>query len=166
MHNASRIPDSIEPRKVLPFDRFCASRSRNWRGYNPHMDKIAFGSTGLMVSRLGYGSANIAYLHTDPKQSADMIRRLLDAGINVLDTAASYPGSEKFIGEHLSDRRSDYVLVSKLGQGIPESEAPAWSEKLVLDTIDRALRSLQTDRIDVMLLHSCDLETLKKGDAL
>src|SRR5438093_12701379 len=94
--------------------------------YNPAMEKISLGSTGLQVSRLGYGSANIAYLHADPKQSADMIRRLLDVGINVLDTAASYPGSEQFIGEHLGDRRDDYALISKLGQKIPESDAPEW----------------------------------------
>jgi aryl-alcohol dehydrogenase-like predicted oxidoreductase len=130
------------------------------------MEKIPFGSTGLHVSRLGYGSANIAYLHSDPRQSADMIRKLLDLGLNVLDTAASYPGSEQFIGEHLSDRRDDYVLISKLGQKIPESDAPEWSEKLVLDTVDRALKSLRTDRVDVMLLHSCSLDTLIQGDAL
>src|SRR5262245_14159830 len=109
------------------------------------MTKVPFGKTGLMVSRLGYGSANIAYLHTDAKQSADMIRKLLDAGINVLDTAASYPGSEQFIGKHLSDRRDDYVLISKLGQSIPDCAAPQWSENLVLATVDRALKLLCTD---------------------
>jgi aryl-alcohol dehydrogenase-like predicted oxidoreductase len=86
--------------------------------------------------------------------------------MNVLDTAASYPGSERFIGEMLSHRRSDYVLVSKCGSKIPESDAAPWSAQLVTDTVERALRLLKTDCLDVMLLHSCDLATLKKGDAM
>ena len=84
----------------------------------------------------------------------------------MIDTAASYPGSERFIGEHLSHRRNEFVLISKCGSKIPESDASPWSEKLVSDTVDRALRLLKTDRIDVMLLHSCDLETLKNGEAI
>jgi len=86
--------------------------------------------------------------------------------MNVIDTAASYPGSEKFIGETLSHRRQEFVLISKCGSKIPESDGEAWSEKLIADTVDRALRLLKTDRIDVMLLHSCDLATLKKGEAI
>src|SRR5581483_6721721 len=63
-------------------------------------------------------------------------------------------------------RRNEFVLISKCGSKIPESDAPAWSAKLVSDTVDRALKLLKTDVVDVMLLHSCDLETLKKGEAL
>src|SRR5208282_5869656 len=44
--------------------------------------------------------------------------------------------------------------------------AEPWSPDLISQTIDRSLRLLKTDVLDVMLLHSCDLETLKKGDAL
>jgi aryl-alcohol dehydrogenase-like predicted oxidoreductase len=95
-----------------------------------------------------------------------MLNKLLDAGMNVIDTAASYPGSERFIGENLANRRKDFVLISKCGSKIPESDASPWSAKLVADTVERALKLLKTDIIDVMLLHSCDLATLKKGEAL
>jgi aryl-alcohol dehydrogenase-like predicted oxidoreductase len=130
------------------------------------MKKITFGKTGLQVSPLGFGGAPAAYLGVERQRTIQVINKLLDAGVNVLDTAASYPGSEQFIGENFSSRRKDYVLVSKCGSKIPESDAPAWSAKLIAATIDRALRQLQTDQIDVMLLHSCDLATLKKGEAI
>jgi aryl-alcohol dehydrogenase-like predicted oxidoreductase len=130
------------------------------------MHMRTLGRTGLDVSALGFGAAPAAYLQTERQRAADLISGLLDAGLNLIDTAASYPGSEQFIGEYFSHRRSQYVLVSKCGAAIPESDAPAWSEQLILDSIDRSLRQLRTDVVDVMLLHTCDLETLKKGEAI
>jgi aryl-alcohol dehydrogenase-like predicted oxidoreductase len=130
------------------------------------LQKVPFGKTGLQVSQLGFGAAPAAYLSTDEQQEVDTINRLLDAGMNVLDTAASYPGSELFLGKHFAARRKDYVLVSKCGSKIPESDAPAWSAALIEASVDRSLRQLKTDVIDVMLLHSCDLKTLQKGVAL
>ena len=133
---------------------------------NTMMPKRTFGQTGLQVSALGWGGAPAAYLAADKQRTVSMLNKLLDAGMNVIDTAASYPGSEKFIGENLSHRRKDFVLISKCGSKIPESDGAPWSEKLVLDTVDRALKLLKTDFIDVMLLHSCDLATLKQGEAI
>jgi aryl-alcohol dehydrogenase-like predicted oxidoreductase len=95
-----------------------------------------------------------------------MIEGLLDNGMNLIDTAMSYPGNEEFIGNHLAHRRGDFVLVSKCGERPPGSEAPAWSEAAIAFAVDRALRLLKTDHVDVMLLHSCDLATLEKGEAI
>jgi aryl-alcohol dehydrogenase-like predicted oxidoreductase len=130
------------------------------------MNKTSLGKTGLQVSPIGFGGAPAAYLAADRQRCTSMLNKLLDAGMNVLDTAASYPGSERFIGDHLSARRKDYVIISKCGSKIPESTAAPWSAKLVTDTVDRALRLLKTDVVDVMLLHSCDLKTLKQGEAM
>jgi aryl-alcohol dehydrogenase-like predicted oxidoreductase len=91
---------------------------------------------------------------------------LLDRGVNVIDTAASYAGSEEAIGKAVSHRRKDYHLISKCGQAFEELPGKAWSGELIAATVDRALRRLQTDRLDVMLLHSCDLDVLKQGEAL
>src|SRR5205085_8132144 len=63
-------------------------------------------------------------------------------------------------------RRKDYVLVSKCGSTLPDVPGAEWSAQLVAGTVDRALRQLKTDHLDVMLLHSCDLQTLKKSEAL
>jgi aryl-alcohol dehydrogenase-like predicted oxidoreductase len=130
------------------------------------MNKTAFGRTGLMVAPLGFGAAPIGFLKTDQDRVASMLNFMLDAGANVIDTAAMYEGSEELIGRAVGHRRSEYVLVSKCGTKVPDIDAPIWSAELVSKTVDRALKRLRTDHLDVMLLHSCDLETLKKGDAL
>jgi aryl-alcohol dehydrogenase-like predicted oxidoreductase len=130
------------------------------------MQKRTFGKTNLPVSVLGFGAAPAAYLKADQDRAHMVIEKLLAAGVNLLDTAASYPGSESFIGERFSNRRHDYILVSKCGQKIPESDGPAWSDEVVTATVDRALKQLRTTHLDVMLLHSCSLDTLKNGEAL
>ena len=131
------------------------------------MEKRTLGRANLDVSILGFGAAPVAYLTTERERAAAVVTFLLDSGMNLIDTAASYPGSEEFLGEHFADRRKDFVLVTKCGNTSPEeSGAPAWSEKMILHSVDRSLRRLRTDRIDVMLLHTCDLQTLKKGEAL
>ena len=107
-----------------------------------------------------------AFLKPDLPAIARMVENLLDSGMNLIDTALMYPGSEEFIGSHLSHRRGDFVLVSKCGQKVPGSDASPWSAEAVSIAVERALRLMKTDHLDVMLLHSCDLDTLKKGDAI
>lgn len=130
------------------------------------MEHRTLGNTGLNVSVLGFGCAPAAFLKSDQEAAAKLIEALLDRGMNLLDTATSYPGSHDFIGTYLSKRRKDYVLVSKLGQKLGGIDAPAWSAEVVRVSVERALTALKTDLIDVMLLHSCDLKTLQSGDAL
>jgi len=130
------------------------------------MQKRTFGKTGFEVSPLGFGAGPIGYLSTDQERIARILNLLLDSGINVIDTAASYPGAEEAIGKSVSHRRDQYVLISKCGQAFDDLPGAAWSAQVVTATVDRALKRLKTDHLDVMLLHSCDLATLRKGDAL
>ncbi len=131
------------------------------------MEQRTLGRTGLKVSPLGFGAAPAAFLKSDVERTVTVLNSLLDTGVNLVDTAAVYPGSEEFIGNHFADRRDEFVLVSKCGHTKVEGvSAPNWSRELVSAAVDRALRLLKTDRLDVMLLHSCDLDTLKKGDAI
>ncbi len=130
------------------------------------MNKTPFGKTGYSVSRLGFGAAPIGFLKTEQERVATMLNLLLDAGLNLIDTAAMYEGSEALIGNAVGHRRSEYILVSKCGTKLPDIDAPVFSASLVSQTVDRALRNLKTDHLDVMLLHSCDRKTLEKGDAL
>jgi aryl-alcohol dehydrogenase-like predicted oxidoreductase len=130
------------------------------------MDLRTLGKTNLKVSALGFGGAPAAYTDTQAVDAAKLVNELLDAGMNLIDTATSYPGSEPFIGDHLSHRRKDYVLVSKTGSfEVDEAKGPKWSAELVTTSIERSLRVMRTDHLDVMMLHTCDLETLKKGEA-
>lgn len=130
------------------------------------MQKRTLGRTGLDVSIIGLGSAPAAYLATDVAKFESLLNQVLDAGVNLIDTAASYPESEKTLGQLLASRRSEFVLVSKCGSKVPGIDGAAWSDALITATVDRAVVSLGPTPIDVMLLHSCDLATLKKGEAI
>jgi aryl-alcohol dehydrogenase-like predicted oxidoreductase len=130
------------------------------------MRKVTFGKTGLQVSPLGFGAAPIGYLDTDRQRVARILNLLLDAGVNLIDTAANYPGAEEAIAETVGGRRGEFVLVSKCGTKLGDLQDPPWSEANVTKTVERSLRKLRTDRLDVMLLHSCDLPTLRGGEAL
>jgi aryl-alcohol dehydrogenase-like predicted oxidoreductase len=130
------------------------------------IERTIFGKTGLSVSRLGFGAGPIGYLKTDQERAGKILHLLLDSGVNLLDTAASYEGSETLIGNAVSSRREQYVLVSKCGRPVPDVNGEAWSAELILGTVDRSLRNLKTDHLDVMLLHSCDMDVLEKGEAM
>lgn len=125
-----------------------------------------FGRTGLTVSRLGFGAAPIGLLETDRDDAARLLNFLLDRGVNLIDTAAAYRGSEAMIGEVIGARRDEFVLVSKCGHAVSEVSAQPWTPGLVTATIERSLRLLRTDRLDVMLLHSCPLEMLEGGELI
>ena len=130
------------------------------------MQKRPFGRTGLHVSALGFGAAPIGFLQTDRDRVAQILGYLLDHGVNFIDTAASYEGSEEAIGATMAPRREEFVLVSKCGRPGVGVEGEAWSADLIARTIDQSLKRLRTDRLDVMLLHSCELEVLQRGEAV
>ena len=130
------------------------------------IEKRRFGRTGLQVSVLGFGAAPIGFLQTDRDRVRDILGFLLDNGVNFIDTAASYEGSEEAIGQTMSSRREQFVLVSKCGRPGVGVEGEPWSADLIARTVDQSLRRLRTDRLDVMLLHSCELEVLQRGEAV
>jgi aryl-alcohol dehydrogenase-like predicted oxidoreductase len=130
------------------------------------MEMRGFGKTGFEVSALGFGGGPVGYLDTDRRHVTEILNTLIDRGVNLIDTAAVYPGSEEAIGEAIGHRRDDYVLVSKCGQEFDDIDGAAWSASAIEQTVDRSLRRLKTDHIDVVLLHSCELDTLKNGEAL
>lgn len=130
------------------------------------MQTRRFGRTGLNVSVIGFGGAPVGYLGTDQTRITDLLNALLDHGVNVIDTAACYPGSEQAIGQAISHRRSEFVLISKCGHKVGSLTGEEFSEKLITFTVDRALGLLKADHLDVMLVHSCDLATLQTGEPL
>ncbi len=75
--------------------------------------------------------------------------------MNFIDTAAGAQGVGRFLGEYVSQQHKEFVLVSKCGSKVPGTTGEAWSAKLIAETVDRTLKDLRTDVIDVMLLHSC-----------
>ncbi len=130
------------------------------------MEKRKFGKTDMEFSVLGFGGAEIGY---NPNQTQEDVNELLnsalDAGLNVIDTAAAYKTSEKLIGEAVSRRRKDFYLLTKCG-ALDAFTRFDWSKKGILETIETSLRNLKTDYLDLAQLHSCDSEILKRGDAI
>lgn len=130
------------------------------------MERIALGKTELQVTRLGFGAAPIGFLQTEPEKVRRLLNEILDAGMNLIDTAACYPGSEEVIGQTISDRRDEYVLASKCGHVTGALRGEPFTPALISESIDQSLRRLNTDVIDIMLLHSCERAVLERGEAM
>jgi aryl-alcohol dehydrogenase-like predicted oxidoreductase len=75
----------------------------------------ALGKTGLRVSTLGFGGSEIGYQAVAQKAADKILNTALDAGINVIDTAECYAGSEALIGKAIAGRRAEVVLMTKCG---------------------------------------------------
>ena len=125
------------------------------------MKQRPFGTPGLMVSRLGLGAGQIGDAALDESTVATLLNTALDLGVTLIDTARSYGLSEARIGKHLAHRRSEFVLSTKVGYGIPGR--PDWTFDTIAAGIDAALTLMRTDVIDIAHLHSCPLATLHDG---
>ncbi|MBU79887.1 MAG: aldo/keto reductase [Chloroflexi bacterium] len=132
------------------------------------METTTLGKTGLQISRLGIGLSEIGSIlsDADAKTASDVLNTALDQGINFLDTAACYGLSEDFIGRSIPNRRDEYVLASKAGHHLPRNEGEDWTYELVTESIERSLRLMNTDHLDLIQLHSCVVEVLEKGDVI
>src|SRR5262249_57244999 len=84
---------------------------------------------------------------------------------NVIDTAECYLQSEELIGQAVASRRKDFYLFTKCGH--PDTLAREdWRPASLLQSIERSLRRLRTDRVDLVQLHSCSEAELRKGDVI
>lgn len=129
------------------------------------MEKRQLGMTDMQVSVLGFGGAEIGYENVAAPVVEQLLNSALDAGLNVIDTAECYEGSEELIGKAVSHRRNDYYLFTKVGhpRGIGSED---WSRDSILESIERSLRRLNTELLDLVQLHSCSDSILQKGDAI
>lgn len=121
-----------------------------------------FGSTGLTVSALGFGAGHIG--DRSAQEVDALLGRALDLGVVLFDTAPSYGQSETHLGRALGPHRERLVLSTKGGYGV--HGVADWTYDVIVHGVEKALRELRTDRIDVFHLHSCPRETLARGDVL
>ena len=123
------------------------------------MELVDFGNTGLTVSRLGVGLAEIGSMSLDQEAEAGRIfGSALDAGINFLDTAECYGNSEELIGRTVSNRRHEFVIATKVGHpGLDYSGEP-WTVQTARHTIDRSLVRLRTDHVDLLQVHADNID--------
>ena len=131
------------------------------------METRELGKTGLTVSRLGMGLNEIGYLAlSDVATAAEVLNLALDSSISFLDTAACYGNSEELVGRAISDRRREFVLSTKAGHAVGDYAGSSWTAKTVHDSIERSLRRMRTDYLDVVHLHSCSVEILERGEVI
>ncbi|MGC2443476.1 aldo/keto reductase, partial [Candidatus Binatus sp.] len=129
------------------------------------------GKTGLRVSTVGFGGSEVGYQAVAQKTVDKILNTAIDAGINVIDTAECYADGEALIGKAISKRRAEVVLMTKCGHaplGSASERAagyatPDWEPAMLARSIERSLKNLRTDHVDVMQFHSPALATLKDG---
>jgi aryl-alcohol dehydrogenase-like predicted oxidoreductase len=129
------------------------------------MERRRMGKTDMDASVLGFGGSEIGYQRVSAKTVARLLGSALDAGLNVIDTAECYEDSEELIGKALGGRRREVYLFSKCGHARAEARSD-WRPGALLRSIERSLRRLATDHLDLIQLHSCGLEVLQRGDAI
>ncbi len=131
------------------------------------MEKRTLGRTGLAVSRLGVGLAEIGELELEEaRRAAEVLNAALDNGINFFDTAACYGVSEELIGQTIARRRSEFVLATKAGHVVDGYTGEPWTAQTISDSIDRSLRRMRTDYLDLVQLHTCSVAILERGEVI
>jgi aryl-alcohol dehydrogenase-like predicted oxidoreductase len=139
------------------------------------MDYTRLGSTGLKISRLGLGCGNFGGIGSAPEffgmgenegQAFALMDRAFDSGINFFDTANAYGGgrSETYIGNWLKTKgsavRQRLLLGSKVFNRVgPGPNDRGLSRLHITQQVDESLTRLQTDRLDMYLIHEPDPET-------
>lgn len=110
------------------------------------MEKRTLGKSGLEVSRLCFGSLTMTAFQADLSidQGAKLINYAFEKGINFLDTAEIYDNYAYLKEAFKSIRREDYIISTK---------TYAYSEELAKESLDKALKEIGTDYIDIFLLH-------------
>ena len=125
------------------------------------MQYRTLGRTGIKVSPYALGTLMFATtMGNDPADSARIIHKALDAGINVVDTADAYGDSEEVVGKALEGRRDDVVLATKFGRPIGQDpNRQGASRRWIVAAVEGSLRRLRTDHIDLYQLHRPDPDT-------
>src|SRR5882724_807744 len=128
------------------------------------MEYRQFGKTDLEVSTIGFGCWEIAgtYGRIDERQFGRAVAQAIDNGITCFDTAEAYGMgvSEQALARALGGRRQDVSIVTKFGVGYEEMPTRRDSSRArVVASIEKSLQRLQTDHVDVYLVHWPDPDT-------
>jgi len=128
------------------------------------LPKRNLGSTGLEVSCLGLGTVKIGrnegvkypsgFELPDDNRVRELLALAQSLGINFIDTAPAYGTSEERLGQLLGNRH-DWVICSKTGEEFEKGKSHFdFSAKHTRFSVERSLRRLRTDYIDLVLVHS------------
>jgi len=126
------------------------------------MQSRTLGRTGIKVSPYALGALALGTSigNPDHDDSARIIHKALDAGINFIDTADAYGESEVAVGKALKGRRDSVVLATKFSRPIGDDpNHQGASRRWIMTAVENSLRRLQTDYIDLYQVHRPDPST-------
>lgn len=115
------------------------------------MEYRTLGKTGLKISRMGFGGIPIQKI--DAEGTKELMKRLMDEGVNYIDTARGYTVSEEFLGYALEGIRDKFVLATK---------SMARTKEAMAADIEKSLNNLRTDYIDLYQVHNPSMEQLEQ----
>ena len=147
------------------------------------MEYATLGDTGLMVSKLCFGTMTFGdgrglfKAISGVGQAEELVKTAINGGINFFDTADNYTEgeSEKILGQSLKDlgiARKDVVIATKIYSRVgPGRNDVGASRGHIMDGVEASLRRLQTDHIDLYQIHGNDSvtpleETIRALDTL
>jgi len=107
------------------------------------MQKVRFGKTGLMVSKVAFGG--IPIMRLGKPEAVRVVKETIDLGVNFIDTAIGYSDSEEKIGEAIRGMKRDDIIIA--------SKSPAGDKKTFLEQLDMSLKRLGIDYIDLYQFH-------------
>ena len=131
------------------------------------MIKRKVADTGLEISALGLGTVKLGrdkgvkypqgFTIPDDNAAANLISLAKDLGVNLIDTAPAYGISEQRLGPLLQGQRHDWVICSKVGEEFDNKTGDSsynFTPEHVRYSVERSLKRLETDYIDMLLVHS------------
>jgi aryl-alcohol dehydrogenase-like predicted oxidoreductase len=135
------------------------------------------GRTDAEVTILGYGAMELRGAPRGPvvtdEHAGRLLGAVLDGGITLIDTSPDYGSSEELIGRHIGHRRAEFFLASKCGcpMDLPADAPPPYphdySPANVRANVERSLRRLRTDRLDLLQVHmSPSVPTMAENDVI
>ena len=134
------------------------------------------GRTAHNVSEISLGTVEIGMAYgigadgerqpPDEAEASKLLHLALDLGVNFIDTARAYGESEAIIGRTLMGRRGEFILVSKALSYHDQGLSSAALRERITNSAHESLRTLQTEFIDVMMIHSAPLEVIGRGEVL
>jgi len=145
--------------------------------------QTTLGKTGLKVGRLGLGTWELGDQKVSVSTTKQLLKTMLDSGGNLIDTSDNYTGAEAILGEALTGfKREDFVIVTKCGDytkitfdpktGLSTNN-PAYEHhkhnftaSVIKRNVEESLRALKVDYLDVLLIHTAYLDTMRKGEVI
>ena len=138
------------------------------------MKKNQLGRTDLEVAQLGYGSMGLRGPKTwgvrvvDEAAAEAFLNRVLDAGINFIDTSPDYGICEERIGRYIASRRGEYFLATKCGCVYTQHDEHLeidhqWKPDVIQRNIETSLRRMKTDHVDLLQFHGGDADSLQRA---